>query len=257
MESFKAIRPRRQFIKGITFALAYCSLGGKGWDQMVRAEITPLSTTIGRLRLRVSDFPALQNEMGSVRLAINPLRGNPATGPDGTFYPVIVNRGANNTFFALNSRCPHEGCVVDPGDGSSNLLICPCHSSLFALDGRRTGGPANTGLTRYTLTFDGQNTLEIQIPGLAYTLTISDVENPPANSPRVRLDFRVFRKVDYEVKFRESIDGASTTIPFSTTASGPADQTVFSATSSTTISLFVERKSRAGIYTVAIRVSEL
>jgi menaquinol-cytochrome c reductase iron-sulfur subunit len=39
---------------------------------------------------------------------------------------------------ALNSRCPHAGCDVDYQPSKSGF-VCPCHDSLFGLEGGRTG----------------------------------------------------------------------------------------------------------------------
>lgn len=247
---------RRHFLKTFTFATAYSSLFGKAWTGILAAEIKPLAvSTTGILRLKVSSFPALAAESGSVRLAMNPLRGDLL--PDGQFYPVVINRGPNNAFYALNSRCSHQSCAVDPMDSLSNRMTCPCHSSIYAIDGRRLSGPATSNLTRYTATFDGSDRLEIQIPGLGYSVTASNVQAAASGVPRFRLDFRAFRNVEYEVQFRESLDKAPAPVSFSTTPDGTADQNVFAATSTATVSLFVERPSATGFYMVALRVAEI
>ncbi len=251
---------RRRFIKTFTFATACSSLFGKVWTDILAAEISPLAVaSTGTLRIKLPDFPALLSESGSVRLGINPLRGFPPAGPmpNGQFYPVIINRGANNTFYALNSRCTHQSCVVDPMDASSNQINCPCHGSVFAVDGKRLGGPATGALAKYTLKFNGQDALEVQIPGLGYSVIGSSVQAPGTGPSRFRLDFSALRNVDYEVRFRESLDKDWGSVPFSTTPEGLAEQTVFTPTSNTSASLYVERSSSAGFYTVAVRVAEI
>src|SRR5262249_14020877 len=149
-----------------------------------------------------------------VRLGINPLRGSPPSGPtpNGQFYPVVINRGANNAFFALNSKCSHQGCAVDAMDSSSNLITCPCHGSIYSIEGRRISGPAPASLTKYTVSFDGQDTLQVQIPNLGYSVIGSNVQQTGNASARFRLDFRAQRNVDYEVHFRESVDQSPTVI---------------------------------------------
>ena len=247
---------RRRFIKSFACATAYSSLLGKAWTQVLAAEVGLASTgTTGILRINLGNFPALLSESGSVRLAINPLRRDLL--PDGQFYPVIINRGPNNVFYALNSRCTHESCTVDPMDAASNRMTCPCHGSVFGIDGRRLVGPALTALSRYTLTFDGQETLAIQIPGLGYSVTGSSVQTIGTGTPRFRLDFRALRNVSYEILFRESLDREPAPVPFSSRANGAADQTAFTAVSNATASLFVERTSEAGFYTVAVRLTEI
>src|SRR5262245_28840747 len=214
---------RRHFIRTFTFATAYSSLLGRSWTSIFAAEIKPLAvSSTGTLRVKLQDFPALLQESGSVRLGINPLRGSPPSGPmpNGQFYPVIINRGANDAFFALNSRCTHQGCVVDPMDPSTNLINCPCHGSIYSIEGRRVSGPAPGSLTKYTVSFDGQNTLQIQIPNLGYSVVGSTVQNPANGSSRFRLDFHALRNVEYEVQFRESTAAGATPISFATTADG-------------------------------------
>src|SRR5258705_3736637 len=88
---------RRHSIKTFTYATAYSSLFGKAWTDVWAAEIKPLAATaVGSLQINLQDFPALLNESGSVRIGINPLRGNPPSGPtpNGQFYPVVINRSA-------------------------------------------------------------------------------------------------------------------------------------------------------------------
>ena len=247
---------RRHFIKAFAFATAYSTLLGKSWTDTLAAEVGLLSTsTTGILRLKPSSFPALQNESGSVRLALNPLRANLL--PDGQFYPVIINRGPNNTFFAINSKCTHESCAVDPFDSFSSRMTCPCHGSAFGIDGRRLAGPANSSLAKYTITFDGRDKLEVQIPSLGYSVTGSSVQGTGGGDARFRLDFRAFRNVEYEVQFRESLDKDPAPVSFAPTQDGTADQTVFTSAATANVSLFVERKSPAGFYTVALRVNEI
>ncbi|HUB06959.1 MAG TPA: Rieske (2Fe-2S) protein [Myxococcales bacterium] len=41
----------------------------------------------------------------------------------------------------FSSTCPHLGCAVD-WDPSARHFVCPCHDSVFALDGRVLSGPS-------------------------------------------------------------------------------------------------------------------
>jgi nitrite reductase/ring-hydroxylating ferredoxin subunit len=256
----KLILQRRGFIKTFTFATVYSSLLGRRWTSLFAAEVTPLAaSTTGTLRLRLQDFPALLQESGSVRLGLNPLRGGPPSGPlpDGQFYPIVINRGANNAFFALNSRCSHQSCAVDAMDSSSNLISCPCHDSIYSIEGRRISGPAPSSLAKFALTFDGQDTLQIQIPNLGYRVTGSTISETGNGSSRLRLSFRALRNLTYEVHFRETLDQNPTAIQFATTSDGTIDQTEFSTTANSDVSLFIQRNAAAGFYTVSARVGEI
>jgi len=239
-------RGRRQFIKTFTLATAYSSLLGKAWTDILAAEIQPLAaSTAGTLRLKLPDFPSLLQESGSVRLGFNPLRDT-ASGPmpNGRFYPVIINRGPNDTFFALNSRCTHQGCVVPALDPSDNRITCSCHGSIYGIDGRRLSGQATSSLGRYAVNFDGQRALSVQIPNLGYSIVASNVQSGGNSNPRLRLNFRALRNVEYEVMFRASLDSSASAVPFAMTESDPFEQTLFSVTSDANTSLFVERGAR-------------
>jgi menaquinol-cytochrome c reductase iron-sulfur subunit len=52
---------------------------------------------------------------------------------------VYLRRGAGDKVEALNVTCPHAGCPVEfKADGK--LFLCPCHDSLFNLDGTLVAG---------------------------------------------------------------------------------------------------------------------
>ena len=77
--------PRRGFIKHFVLGTAFSTILGRDWFATVLADCAPTTPTGGILRVKISDFPALQNAEGSVRLALNPFTEN---GPLGAFYPV-------------------------------------------------------------------------------------------------------------------------------------------------------------------------
>ena len=253
-------RGRREFLKVVSLAAAYSRLRGNYWSTMIAAEIQPLSTgTPGTLTVRLPEFPALLEPSGSVRFAINPLRGNASSSitPNGQFYPVIVNRGEDDTFYALSSRCTHEGCVVDALEPTSNLMICPCHGSIYSIDGRRISGRATGPLPTLPFTFNGVDTLRIQVPGLGYSVRATALPPTEGGDSRIQLSFSTSRNVSYEVHFRENLDAAASPIPFALTETDPITQTVFTPTRNANTSLYVERKHATGFYTVAVRVTSV
>ena len=48
---------------------------------------------------------------------------------------VYLRRTANDKVEALNVVCPHAGCFVD-FKAERGKFLCPCHNSLFAVDGK-------------------------------------------------------------------------------------------------------------------------
>lgn len=66
---------------------------------------------------------------------------------------IIINAG-NEEFIALSSRCTHSGCTVNYS-ATQNNLPCPCHGSVFAVNGSVLNGPANSPLETFTVEREG------------------------------------------------------------------------------------------------------
>jgi nitrite reductase/ring-hydroxylating ferredoxin subunit len=208
----------------------------------VAAPSPAAATGVGVLHININDFPALQNANGSVRLALS--------NPQVAHYPLLINRGTGNQFFALSTQCTHLGCVVAPFSTAAGASVCPCHGSRYSINGAVIAGPAPAPLSRYTNTFDGVNSLRIEIPGLGYSVTSLAVQT--GAGPRLRLRFTSLQNARYEVRFRESIGAAWAITPFATTADGAANNMFLTGTGSTT-TVFVDRASATGFYAVTLR----
>jgi len=95
----------------------------------------------GQVTFAIGDEPALLQIGGSV------------TGHAlGVPFPIVALRQSAAVVVAFDARCPHLGCAVR---GAGQLFICPCHGSLFDIDGSLKLGPATSGLTELPTTFDG------------------------------------------------------------------------------------------------------
>jgi len=70
----------------------------------------------------------------------------------------VVKTSANDVT-AFAPQCTHLGCAYH-WDEHSQHFLCPCHSSVFAMDGKVLGGPAPRPLDRYATKIEG-NRLEI------------------------------------------------------------------------------------------------
>lgn len=239
---------RRQFVKTLMFGTASSMLFGQAWRATVLAQ--PLPSGVGVFKVKVSDYPPLQIDYGSVRLGFNPID---LFGPFGAFYPIVINRESATTFYALDTQCSHAGCVVPPYDEAEGAIRCLCHGSLYALDGSLLGGPASNPLRRYPATFDGE-TLSIQIPGLAYSVSSSVVQNGEAS--RFQLDFPTFEGVEYEVQFRQSVRDPWSPVLFALSVDGAADQPSLIGNGGPA-SVFVDRSTPIGFYTVSIKIIDL
>jgi len=72
--------------------------------------------------------------------------------------PGLVLQPSHGAFVAYNAVCPHAGCTVGFAS-SSNLIVCPCHGSIFnPSNGDVEGGPAPHGLSQLAVAVgsDGQ-----------------------------------------------------------------------------------------------------
>lgn len=242
--------PRRQFIR--TFALGSAStVIGAPWVGTfigtMLTQSTAQAASDGVLNLALSNFPALLNPMGSVRVSVSPISG---PYPTGDFFPIVITRDSNNGFYAVNSMCTHRGCIVDAFDGTS--IVCPCHGSEFAMDGTVTKGPAGTDLTSYSVAYDGFNSLKVTVPGLGYSITRCRLVT--GAYARVELDFPTFSQVQYEVRFRQTTTDAWTVVPFATGSTGAATNTVLTG-DGLEKTVYVDPTSPHGFYCVSIRVS--
>jgi Rieske Fe-S protein len=247
-----AAHSRRRFVR--TFALgSVTTVTGIPWVGTLlvsllgenRAE----AATSDQMNLQLTDFPVLQYDYGSVRVSVNPISGS---SPNGNFYPIIVSRAPGNIFYAVTSNCPHRNCVTAAYDGNS--ISCPCHGSEFDLDGALMKGPATTNLARYAISYDGSNTLRVTVPGLGYSITNYSLVS--GTIPRVRLDFPTFNQAQYQVRFRATATDPWVTVPFATTSTGAATNTVLTGSGSAK-TVYVDRTSAAGFYTIVILISEV
>ena len=245
---------RRQFIKMFSLTAASTGVAGHLWRGSVFGAVQPAGTGgAGRFAISLDDFPALKNEFSSIRLSPNPLLGGDEPFPDGDFYPILINRGERDEFYALNSECRHAGCVVPIYEESLGGIVCLCHGSTYALDGTVLQGPAQNDLIRYPITFDGVKTLTVEVPGLGYS-----VASRLVSGGRLRLEFPTHLNVTYEIRFRSSLNPGSAwaSIPFAISPSEPADRLSLLGSGELAV-VFVDRATAAGFYAVNIALLDL
>lgn len=61
---------------------------------------------------------------------------------------ILVARVSEEQYVAVDTKCTHKGCDV-AYDKSERHFACPCHGSLFGLDGKVKNGPAEIDLKSY------------------------------------------------------------------------------------------------------------
>lgn len=61
---------------------------------------------------------------------------------------------ADNNVVAYGPQCTHLGCAYH-WEADKNEFVCPCHTTLFSIDGNVISGPAPRPLDRYQTKLDG------------------------------------------------------------------------------------------------------
>ncbi len=101
--------------------------------------------------LMLQDTPDLQQVGGAYHLDIEDLDKN-----------ILVVRTGDETFLAVDIKCPHKGCDVAYENKNGEKFVCPCHGSEFKTTGEVTKGPSKKGLGAYQTKFkDGEVTIVI------------------------------------------------------------------------------------------------
>jgi len=72
----------------------------------------------------------------------------------------LVKTRADDRVVALDDRCPHLGCR-QKWIAERKLFECPCHGSVFDLEGNVTRGPAARALPRLQLHMEGDTKIRL------------------------------------------------------------------------------------------------
>ena len=100
---------------------------------------------------------------------------------------ILVVRLGEDTFDAVDIKCPHKGCEVALDSKMMKKFTCPCHGSEFSLKGEVLTGPAKKNLTWYETNFkDG--TVTVKIP------TTPTAGTPPGDSTLMKPDSSMMKK---------------------------------------------------------------
>lgn len=228
----------RQLILGTAVSLA----GGLLRSQSILAADLPGIASVGTMTLKTTQFPALLGAGGSVRLNV------------GLDYPIVLSRGAGNQFYAVSTRCQHNGCIVNAYDPALGLIRCSCHGSTYQIDGTLAGGPAQAGLDAFTTTFDGNDKVTVQLPGVTFAARQITIESVSGNTRRIALVFNPVIFTTYQVQFRSDLTAAPQIIPFASTAAGVANQTSYVNRNinniTPTITLYVDMTTPNGFFQI-------
>ena len=65
-----------------------------------------------------------------------------------------VVKHPDSSLTAFGPQCTHLGCAYH-WEGARKAFVCPCHNSLFGIDGKVLAGPARRPLDRYETRLEG------------------------------------------------------------------------------------------------------
>jgi Rieske Fe-S protein len=239
---------RRSFIRHFALSTAVSMAGGKLWTARVLADVGPLGEPFEPIIIKLTDYPALLNQNGSVRFRF--------MGLDGGTFPFALNRADETTFYAVDTRCTHAGCMVNAFESTRFAMVCDCHQSEYDIMGRVQAGPAVNDLIRYNVTYDGVNKVTVIVPGLDLTIRSVAVVEKTAAAVRVRLDFPTIPFGKYAIQYRQNIEDEPVGVLFATTPTGPATLSDIE-TNGQLQTVYVDAALPRGFFSVALVVEEI
>lgn len=130
---------RRSFLNLLWFGLGLAALVELGW--------------VAWTFLRPDKKTRHQDSNDSIMIAgpVNRFVPNTVTAfPRGHFYLACL---ADGGLLALHRRCTHLGCTL-PWDAEKRQFICPCHASVFDIQGAVVRAPAPRAMDLLPLTIE-------------------------------------------------------------------------------------------------------
>lgn len=226
---------RRQWFRRVAMSSAvYAAVSG--------ASVATAINTAELLRMDVNAFPDLALPNSSIFITFN-----------GGTTVILINRESPTDFYALNPRCTHAGCRVNPFSIATNTILCPCHSSQYDIAGHVVNGPALANLETYVTRFEGDSTLIIEVPGLVLRMDNIALESASGTGMRMRLTFPTMAGSQYHIRYAPDLESPFEIIAFATTAAGPANQSTLTGNGASN-SVFVDCSGSAGFFVLELLI---
>jgi Rieske Fe-S protein len=237
---------RRKFLR--IFSLGTAISLSHPWRATLLANPPAIAPDTDRLRIRPSQYPVLNDVGGSIRLNFNELTN-----------AITINRVSETRFATLDSTCTHQGCQVGRFRVVNGNMQCPCHGSLYNIEGEVfPDQPAPDNLATYPHFYGGENdTLDIYIPGIRLDASIDPIMQDANGISIARLHCEVTPFSTYEVHFRATLDDLPQRIPFSLQPDGTFPLNQFSTETEIEETLYVAAPGTTGFYQVAIVLTDV
>ena len=121
--------------------------------------IVSLASTAGQVGCIPSTAPAMKAELANDRIVFDTAIPELAKIGDGVKienidleYPILLIKNSDSSFVALSTECMHLGCQVRM---QRTVLRCPCHGSVYDLEGKVLNGPTEQPLRSFPMRMNG------------------------------------------------------------------------------------------------------
>lgn len=245
---------RRDWVK--RFVLGSVTAIGSDWKGTLLADISPGAYPGNVLTFKISDYPALQNDYGSVRFSL--FEGTSTN--DGI---IIITRAPGNIFYAISARCTHQQQAVDaylvedetkPEEG---LMICYGHGSTYDIQGRlihpAEENQAQANLPTYQTSYSN-GILKVEIPTLNLRVNKVSLASTTGNKKRLQLSFPARANGTYKLRYTPDITTAPLSANFAKTVDGSINQESITTTRNETLNIWVDSMAKRGFYLVELSV---
>lgn len=123
---------------------AFLGLAWLGIGAMLAVKFIDVAVQFAKPRRKTGEFGGIF-DLGPVEDLPEPGEA-PVYYPKGRFWLVRLPQG----LLALHNVCTHLDCLMG-WDTSAEEFACPCHGSMFAIDGTYLTGPAPRSLDRFVI----------------------------------------------------------------------------------------------------------
>jgi Rieske Fe-S protein len=129
--------PRRDFFKKASSIVIGGAITAIPIAAGIRVIMDPLRhKAAGGQRIKVATIDSLPKDGTPRKYAILAARADAWNKyPDAPIGAIYLRRTGDKSVEALNVVCPHAGCFVDYRPEKTGFY-CPCHNSLFGIDGK-------------------------------------------------------------------------------------------------------------------------
>jgi Rieske Fe-S protein len=227
---------RRSFCRHFAIGVVASFVGGKLLTRQVLADGDEEDAP-GTFLINPTEYPELAEVHGSIVITL--------PGAPNALAPVVVTRGPNDVFYAVDSTCTHSQCAVNPYSIEDGVIECSCHGSRYEANGALVQGPAERSLRPFVATLIAPDQLRIVIPEFRFTTQATTIADPG----RIRLQFPALAFLTYKVQFRATMQDAWSPVPFAIFDGGALDSTELLGNGSD-VEIFVEAPQPTGFFSV-------